>query len=424
MLEHFSDLNQFSTDQYDGGKDIDTLKIHALAQIAVLDWFNNAISDYQQHIINNSSGIFDFSIYDLNKQYLQFSAVNFEKLELNIIGDIINNTMPRNISVSSDHFSESNNAGDIIATLSSINDAGETPSYLLLDDSEGRFKIDELTGEIKLSENFSPDFEQDPHLYQIEIRVDDNNGYYVDIIHEFKLNDVNESPWNINLNNNVVMENVENVFVGLVTSSNDTGEVASYRIVQDESDLFQIDSLTGELTVKPGLALDFESAKANTITIEINDNNGFTVLKDFTIHVENELEVPSHIELSHPSVIEHLAVGQTVAVVDSGLRYDLSAFNDRYVGGYSGSGENHDPIVTTSNQIHGTLVSTILASDHYHASGWAPNVDIAAVQISSGAIILGQNIYKGFQWLAENIETFKNPLTTINMSFDGGCVLF
>jgi subtilisin family serine protease len=116
--------------------------------------------------------------------------------------------------------------------------------------------------------------------------------------------------------------------------------------------------------------------------------------------------------------------GQTVVVIDSGVAYDHQALGEgfgedyRIVGGYdfTGAGDD-DPYDEGPRGSHGTHVTGIIASDDPTHIGVAPGVDIVALRVVDGK---GNGTFEqvelALDWVLENLDTFENPITTINMS--------
>ena len=61
------------------------------------------------------------------------------------------------------------------------------------------------------------------------------------------------------------------------------GNPLTYSLSDDAGGRFQIDRVTGVVTVKDGRLLDYESATSHTITVLADDDNGGTMTQDFTI---------------------------------------------------------------------------------------------------------------------------------------------
>ncbi len=115
--------------------------------------------------------------------------------------------------------------------------------------------------------------------------------------------------------------------------------------------------------------------------------------------------------------------GQTVVVIDSGVAYDHVALGGGYgdgyrvVGGYDFAENDGDPYDDGPRGSHGTHVTGILASDDPYHIGVAPDVDIVSLRVldDDGNGDFTQ-VEAALQWVLDNLDSFENPITTINMS--------
>jgi len=117
-------------------------------------------------------------------------------------------------------------------------------------------------------------------------------------------------------------------------------------------------------------------------------------------------------------------VGQTVAVIDSGIAYDHFALgggygsNYRVVGGWDFTGENDaDPYDDGPSGGHGTHVAGIIGGDAGNDTGVAPGVDLVALRVfdDAGAGYFSW-VENALDWIYTNRDSFENPITTVNLS--------
>ena len=116
-------------------------------------------------------------------------------------------------------------------------------------------------------------------------------------------------------------------------------------------------------------------------------------------------------------------VGQTVAVIDTGIAYSHYALgggygsNYRVVGGYDFAESDADPYDTGPNGSHGTHVAGIIGSSHSTYSGVASQVDLVSLRVfddDGGGYFSWVN--QALWWVHENRLAFENPITAVNMS--------
>lgn len=115
--------------------------------------------------------------------------------------------------------------------------------------------------------------------------------------------------------------------------------------------------------------------------------------------------------------------GQTVVIIDTGTAYSHTALGGGYgagytvVGGYDFAENDADPYDDGAAGSHGTHVAGIIAGNNGSNSGVAPGVDVVSLRVFDDN---GQGTFewveKALQWVITNIDSFANPITTINMS--------
>ncbi len=117
-------------------------------------------------------------------------------------------------------------------------------------------------------------------------------------------------------------------------------------------------------------------------------------------------------------------IGQTVAVIDSGIAYDHIALGGgfggsyRVVGGWDFTDENDaNPYDDGPSGSHGTHVSGIIGADTGAHTGVAPGVDLVGLRVfdDSGAGWFSW-VENALQWVHTNRNNFENPITAVNLS--------
>ncbi|MDP1562670.1 MAG: S8 family serine peptidase, partial [Pirellulaceae bacterium] len=115
--------------------------------------------------------------------------------------------------------------------------------------------------------------------------------------------------------------------------------------------------------------------------------------------------------------------GQTVVVIDSGIAWDHYALGGGYgqgfrvVGGWDFAQNDANPFDSGSAGFHGTHVAGIIGSSDANNLGVASGVDLVALRVfnDSGAGSL-EHVRQALAWVNNNINTFENPITTVNLS--------
>jgi Ca2+-binding RTX toxin-like protein len=124
-----------------------------------------------------------------------------------------------------------------------------------------------------------------PHGHnKVEVNISDKGGRvaeaFIDLLYG------NDAPTNISLSGITVREQpFAGTLIGIAsgTDPND-GDKLKFSLANDAEGRFAISS-TGILTVRDPSKIDYEAAKAHTITIRVTDLNGLTYDKSFTISV-------------------------------------------------------------------------------------------------------------------------------------------
>ena len=115
--------------------------------------------------------------------------------------------------------------------------------------------------------------------------------------------------------------------------------------------------------------------------------------------------------------------GQTVVIIDSGIAYDHIALGEgfgegyRVVGGYDFADNDADPYDSGPRGSHGTHVAGIIASESSKYPGVATGVDLVSLRIfSDDGTSDMQYLIDALEWVYNNLDSFENPVTTINLS--------
>ncbi len=115
--------------------------------------------------------------------------------------------------------------------------------------------------------------------------------------------------------------------------------------------------------------------------------------------------------------------GQTVVVIDSGIAYDHAALGGgfgagyRVVGGWDFAENDADPYDDGPLGSHGSHVAGIIGSTDATHTGVATGVDLVSLRVfddNGGGKF--EWVEDALQWVLDNLDTFENSITTINMS--------
>ncbi|EHJ14560.1 choice-of-anchor Q domain-containing protein, partial [Crocosphaera watsonii] len=232
---------------------------------------------------------------------------------------------------------DENNIGGVISNLSVVDeDHNETFTYLQVYTKEkngngfipdNRFEI--TNNQLKLKAGQALDFENESEItFYLTVRDSGNRSYFEEIT--IGVNDVNESPTNITLDNESVNENATGAVIGnLDTSDVDNEDTFTYTL---DDDRFEV--VNGQLKLKSGEFLNFENESSVNINITAEDSGNLTYNKLFTITVNDINEAPTNITLDNQSVNENASgevIGNlSVTDVDNGDTFTYTVNDNRF----------------------------------------------------------------------------------------------
>ncbi|MCC7260586.1 MAG: cadherin repeat domain-containing protein, partial [Alphaproteobacteria bacterium] len=226
---------------------------------------------------------------------------------------------PNAPTISASAVDENSSGGTAIGTVSAFSpDAGATLTYSLTDDAGGRFEIDSVTGALTVATGAVLDYEA-ATSHDIVAQVSDGTFNAASTL-TITLNDVNESPAAPALaSGGSILEGspAGSAVATISAADTDAGTTLTYTLTDDAGGRFEIDSVTGALTVATGAVLDYEAATSHDITVQASDGT-FTVDSTLTITVDNANESPTVPTLaSGGSILEGSADGSAVATISA-----------------------------------------------------------------------------------------------------------
>jgi VCBS repeat-containing protein len=259
------------------------------------------------------------------------------------------NAAPTDISLDATTVVE-NTAGAIVGTLTIVDpDAGDAHTLALSDD---RFEV--VGGQLKLKNGIWLDFESEPSV-AVSVTATDSAGNQLSETFALSVSDVNEAQTALSLDGHQVSENAPGAVVGTLTVADpDAGDNQSFAVSDSR---FEV--MNGELKLKDGVSLDYETEQSVSVTVTATDNGGHSVQNAFTISVVDVDEAPPVVTDPSQAVwTSQLGNGQTtLGSGDDGLYIDSKSFNPVRMGdGYdtvhvarNGSDFGHTQAVKLSN---------------------------------------------------------------------------
>ncbi len=194
-------------------------------------------------------------------------------------------------------------------------DAGnQNLKYSIASDVSGKFEVNQTTGEVSLKSGASLDYETDKQ-HVVTVRVTDGGNLTDDVQVTIKVTDVNEKPdagadFTVSAAENVG----DTVVLAKVTATDpDAGpQNLKYSIASDVSGKFEVNQITGEVSLKSGASLDYETAQQHVVTVRVTDGGNLSDDVQVTIKVTDVNEAPTITSGATASVAENTAASTVV----------------------------------------------------------------------------------------------------------------
>lgn len=233
------------------------------------------------------------------------------------------NEAPTAIQLSANTVNE--NATDVlIGTLSATDvDLSDTAEFALTVDASGFFEI-RNDNQLWAKASAAFDYESAPS-HDVTIEVTDGGALTFNDIFTIDVNDVNEAPLDIALSATATSEATEigDVIAAISSSGDpDVGDTATYTIISDPDNKFQIDGTD----LKLDGALDYATATSHDVTIRVSDSGALSFDELFTIDVTEAVE--GFEPLQTPSLVFHHWAPNLATIVEADAAGFVSQLGD------------------------------------------------------------------------------------------------
>lgn len=173
-------------------------------------------------------------------------------------------------------------------------DRDDRLAFALSDDATGRFVIDRQSGEIRVADGATLDFEADP-IFDVVAKVTDSGGLSDTVAVSVALIDRNEAPSvGVGIEGMVAENAVPGTLAAAVAARDpDAGERLTYRLIDDAGGRFVIDGRTGLILVADGADLDYERAPEHQVRVRVEDTGGLAFEDSITIALIDVDETPA-----------------------------------------------------------------------------------------------------------------------------------
>jgi VCBS repeat-containing protein len=283
------------------------------------------------------------------------------------------NDAPTDVGLDSNSVDENEPANTVVGNLSTTDqDSADDHTYSLVDTGpcpgpdNGSFNVD--AAELRTDTPF--DYETTA-TYTVCVRTDDGNGGTYDEQFAITVNDVNDPPTDIGLDNTGVDENepVNTVVGNLSTTDQDTDDSHTYSLVDTggcagpDNDSFNINAAE----LRTSAVFNYEATDTYTVCVRTDDGNGGTYDKQFVINVNDVNEAPTDISLDSSSVDENEPANTVVGNLsttdqDTG---DSHTYSLEDTGGCAGLGPDNDSFNIAGAQLRSSEVFDYEATDSY-----------------------------------------------------------
>ncbi len=201
----------------------------------------------------------------------------------------LDTVMPPSVFSEVVDIAENTPVGEVFAAIDARDPDGDDTGlrFALTAETTAPVAVDATTGALRFAGTSPLDFEADPRSYVIGVTITDEDAQSITVTLPVSLTDVNESPffsrdriaWSVD-------EGVaDDESLGSARAVDvDADDVVEHTIVDDPSALFEIEASSGDVSLRDGATLDFESAAAHTLTVRATDRSGLTA--DVAIDVQ------------------------------------------------------------------------------------------------------------------------------------------
>lgn len=224
------------------------------------------------------------------------------------------NDPPTAVSMSDQLVAENMPAGTVVGDLETEDqDSNDNFSYALVsgagDDDNDLFDI--VGDEVRIASPLN--FESRTN-YSIRIRSRDSGGSSIQSSFVIEVEDQNDAPTDIILDNNTTLENLSSgIIVGsLTTLDEDQADDHFYTLVEGEEDNDNSSFAISDGRLVMATTFDFETKANYQVLVETNDRNGGTFQKSFEVGIVDTNDDPTLLQLSSLEVNENEDIGTSV----------------------------------------------------------------------------------------------------------------
>ena len=214
-------------------------------------------------------------------------VLRFANLTYNLSSHAVNYT-PTDLALAQDQVSGSAAIGTVVSALTVTDrDAGDTHSFTLLDNANGRFALQGNT--IRVAGTLQEE------AYTLRVRATDSagNSFDKDLTIRVDMPVANTAPTAPSLSANRVAENAaRGTVVGTLSASDADGDALSYALTNSAGGRFALVTSGGVTRLVVNGALDHETDASHTVTVAVSDGQGHQTTRSLSIAVTDVNEAP------------------------------------------------------------------------------------------------------------------------------------
>ena len=229
------------------------------------------------------------------------------------------NSAPTDLTLSNNTIDENVPANSVVGTFSTTDpDVGDTFDYELVEGDGDTDNEDFSIDDNQLKINASPDYETQSS-YSIRLQTTDAGEETYQEELTININDVNEAPTALNLDNNSIDENEPaNSVVGTFSTTDpDVGDTFTYYLAPGPGDTdnaaFTIDGEQLKINASP----DYETQPSYSILVKTTDAEGASYQQQLTINVNDIDENPAPTIIGTPE--RDVLIGEDPGEIIQGL---------------------------------------------------------------------------------------------------------
>lgn len=304
-------VGQFTTTDPDAG---DTFSYSLISGSGDTDNAAFSIVDDQLQI-NDAPDFETQDSYSIRVQSIDQGGLSVEKVFTVNVTDL--NEQPTQIALSQATVAEQQSTGTVIGQLTSLDpDSGDTHSYELVDDAQGRFQI--VGDQLQVADGTLIDFETATE-YNLTVRSTDAGGLSHTQDFTITVTDINEAPTEITLSPNAIPENSPaNSLIGsLSTDDPDQGDTHTYELVTGAGDTDNAAFTLTDDQLYLQTSPDYETQSSYSLRVRSTDADGLSTEKVLTVQIDNANEAPTQLLLSNTTVEENSDAGTVIGTFTS-----------------------------------------------------------------------------------------------------------